>query len=296
MGMFARAGRAAGLILLAPILLAAALLAGSAAAQAPAPKPGFLVLDADTVRAAQSRLLSAETGDIRPGVPGRTELFAVLAAWYPDQQVFLREVEAASGILTDRFGAVGRVVMLANSMVRPMGHPLATTGNFEAAIEAVRAKMNVGEDVLLVYLTSHGGPQVIAGENPPLGTRDLTAAELALVLDQARVPNTVAVISACKSGSFVPLIAAPDRLIITAAAADRNSFGCSDANDWTWFGEAFFDHALRQTRSFPEAFARAAALVGKWEIRDDEIPSRPQMAQGAEVGAALDRLARDAGG
>ena len=293
MSIFARAARAAAPILLA-LLTAAPLPAGPAAAQVP--KPGFLVLDAETVRAGQPRLLAAETADIRPGVPGRTELFAVLAAWYPDQQVFLREVEEAAGVLADRFGAGGRVVTLANSMVRPMAHPLATTGNLEAAIEALRARMNVGEDVLLVYLTSHGGPQVIAGENPPLGTRDLTAAELALVLDQAGVPNTVAVISACKSGSFVPLIAAPDRLVITAAAADRNSFGCSDANDWTWFGQAFFDHALRQTRKLPEAFARAAVLVGEWETRDDEIPSRPQMAHGAEVGDALDRLARDAGG
>lgn len=295
MTLFRSFGRAA-----APVILAlAALLSGPVAAQtnpaAPAPKPGFLVLDADTVRAAQPRLMTAETGNLRPGVPGRTELFAVLAAWYPDQQVFLREVEAAGDILAERFDAGGRVVTLANSMVEPMAHPLATAGNLETAIAALKAKMNP-EDVLLVYLTSHGGRQVIAGENGPLGTRNLTAGELALVLDQADAPNTVAVISACKSGSFVPLIAAPDRLVITAAARDRNSFGCADDNDWTWFGEAFFNHALRETRSFPRAFGKAAALIARWEKRDREIPSRPQMAEGDKIGPALDRLAADAGG
>ncbi len=290
MRTFRRAARAV-------FMAAVVLWAGAAPAGAePAPKPAFRLLDAAAIRAAQPRLMAAETAGIRPGVPGRTELFAVLAAWYPDQRVFLREVNAAGRILAGRFGAGGRVVTLANSMVAPLAHPLATAGNLEAAIEAVRGKMNLGEDVLMVYLTSHGGPWVIAGDNPALGTRDLGARELALVLDQAGVPNTVTVISACRSGSFVPLIAGPDRLVITAAAADRNSFGCSDDNDWTWFGEAFFDTALRHTRSLPGAFARAAAVVGKWERRDHEIPSRPQMAEGGKIGGALARLARDAGG
>jgi hypothetical protein len=108
-------------------------------------------------------------------------------------------------------------------------------------------------------------------------------------------PHTVTVISACRSGSFVPAVRAPDRLIITAAAADRNSFGCSDANDWTWFGKAFFDEALRETRSLPDAFARAARLVTTWEAEIGEVPSDPQIAVGAEVEEALEALARDAG-
>ena len=280
----------------ATALLAGLLLADPAAGQAePTPEPGPRLLDVAAIEAAQSELLAEELRGIRPGVPGRTELFAVLAAWYPHQRVFLREVEAAEQILAERFDARGRVVTLANSDAAPLHHPLATAGSLEAAIGALSAKMNEGEDVLLVYLTSHGGPQVLAGGEGPVDTPALDARKLSLVLDQASVPNTVAVISACKPGSFVPLLAAPDRLVITAAAADRNSFGCSDANDWTWFGEAFFDNALRQTRSLPEAFARAAALVGQWEAQQEQVPSRPQMAQGERITGALQKLARNVG-
>lgn len=280
----------------AALVAASGLWAVSAAAQDRAPEPGIRVVDVAAVEAAQPGLLAGELDGIRPGVPGKTELFAVLAAWYPHQGVFLREVEAAGEILADRFGAGGRIVTLANSDMAPLRHPLATVGGLEAAISALAGKMNAGEDVLMVYLTSHGAPEVLAGGDWPLETPALDGGRLSLVLDQAGVANTVAVISACKSGSFLPLLAGPDRLVITAAAADRNSFGCSDANDWTWFGEAFFDNALRETRSLPNAFARAAALVAAWEEREDEIASRPQMAQGERIAGALERLARDAGG
>ncbi len=33
--------------------------------------------------------------------------------------------------------------------------------------------------------------------------------------------------------------------IITASDASSTSFGCSDESEWTWFGNAFFNHALR---------------------------------------------------
>lgn len=261
----------------------------------PVPKPGFRVLDVEAILAAQPAKLAEAAGALRPGVPGRTELFAVLAAWYPHQRVFLREVEQAGAILAERFGAEGRIVTLANSMTDPLRHPLATPASLSAATRAVAARMDP-EDVLLVYLTSHGLPGAIVAGDWPAGTPDLTAEGLDRILDEAGVANVVVVVSACRSGSFVPAISGPDRLVITAAAADRNSFGCSDANEWTWFGKAFFGEALRRTRSLPDAFARAASLVAEWEARDGEVPSRPQIANGRGIGSALDRLARDAGG
>jgi hypothetical protein len=260
----------------------------------PVPKPDVRALDAGALQGAQPAKLAEAVAGIRPGVPGETELFAVLAAWYPDQRVFLREVEQAGAILADRFDAQGRVVTLVSSLAHPLRHPLATPASLSAATRAVAAKMNP-EDVLMVYLTSHGLHGMLAGGDGALRTPPLTAQALDRILDEAGAPRTVAVISACRSGSFVPAVRAPDRLVITAAAADRNSFGCSDANEWTWFGKAFFDEALRETRSLPHAFARAAALVAEWEGEVDEIPSQPQMAKGAEIGRALEELAQDAG-
>ena len=71
--------------------------------------------------------------------------------------------------------------------------------------------------------------------------------------------HKVVVISACYSGIFIPRLANPDILVITAADADHPSFGCQDKAKWTYFGDAFFNVALRQVNSLKDAFVFARA-------------------------------------
>jgi hypothetical protein len=97
------------------------------------------------------------------------------------------------------------------------------------------------------------------------------------------VRHKVVVISACYSGVFIPRLANPDVLVITAADADHPSFGCEDKARWTYFGDAFFNVALRRTKSLQEAFVVARALVRKRELRERFEPSNPLMAGGANV-------------
>jgi hypothetical protein len=78
-------------------------------------------------------------------------------------------------------------------------------------------------------------------------------------------------VSACYSGGFIKDLHDPHTMVITAARADRTSFGCADENDMTSFGRAFFKDALPQANSFEEAFAKAARLVDEEERRDAEM-------------------------
>jgi hypothetical protein len=87
------------------------------------------------------------------------------------------------------------------------------------------------------------------------------------MLARTGVRHKVVVISACYSGVFIPLLANPDVLVITAADANHSSFGCLDKAKWTYFGDAFFNAALRQARSLKDAFVVARALVRKRELR-----------------------------
>jgi hypothetical protein len=48
------------------------------------------------------------------------------------------------------------------------------------------------------------------------------------------VRHKVVVISACYSGVFIPPLANPNVLVITAADADHPSFGCRDKAKWTF--------------------------------------------------------------
>jgi hypothetical protein len=103
------------------------------------------------------------------------------------------------------------------------------------------------------------------------------------MLGRTGVRHKVVVISACYSGVFIPRLANPDVLVITAADADHPSFGCEDKARWTYFGDAFFNVALRRAKNLKEAFVVARALVRKRELRERFEPSNPLMAGGANV-------------
>ena len=253
----------------------------------------YSALDVETLYYAQPVLMADATKNIRPGTEGKTEVFALVVAYYPHQSVFLREADAVTRIVTEGFGAEGRVVTLANSERDPMRYPMANQRNLRTALDALAARMNNGEDILFVYLVSHGSEEVLSAGYWDAGTPPLSGAELSLLLDQSGLENIVAVIGACKSGSFLPKIQRSDRLIITASAADRNSFGCGEDNEWTYFGEAFFDVALRETTDFNSAFDRAVEIVTSRERAGGHKPSQPQRVIGAKIGRALDALRAD---
>ena len=111
------------------------------------------------------------------------------------------------------------------------------------------------------------------------------------MLDRSGIKNRVVVVSACHSGSFIPALADPTTLLITAAHADRTSFGCADKRQWTYFGDAYFNRALRQERSFLRAFELAKRLIRDWEVKEKLTRSLPQMAGGGALKSRLEALA-----
>ena len=111
----------------------------------------------------------------------------------------------------------------------------------------------------------------------------ITPTRLAAILDRTGVRHKVVVLSACYSGIFIPRLANADTLVITAADRNHPSFGCTDKAKWTYFGDAFFNLALRQSATLKEAFTLARSLVLTWELRSGFEPSQPQMAGGENV-------------
>lgn len=77
---------------------------------------------------------------------------------------------------------------------------------------------------------------------------------------------------------------------MTAARHDRQSFGCSNDSDMTYFGDAYFRQAQPLAASFRDAFDRARTFVHMREMAEGvEAHSEPQIALGDEVAAQLAR-------
>lgn len=100
----------------------------------------------------------------------------------------------------------------------------------------------------LVYLTGHGAPDGLAmsAETPMMFVR---ASRMESMLNGCAQRPTVLVVSACFSGIYArPGITRPERIVMTASAADLTSFGCSNNNRYTFFDQCFLDAWPRNTQ------------------------------------------------
>jgi Peptidase C13 family len=225
---------------------------------------GPLVAVALTIALAPVRADPAKVGVISFGLFG-------------DQGVFKSEATGAAQVVASRFEA-GPVNVHYNS--RKGGG--ATVESLARALQEAARGLDPEKDVLFLILTSHGSPDGLAVKAGRL-EQTLTPPDLASMLGATGVRHKVVVISACYSGVFIPRLANPDVLVITAADSDHPSFGCMDKAKWTYFGDAFFNVALRQPVSLNDAFLNARSLVRKRELRERFEPSNPLMAGGEHV-------------
>ncbi len=254
-----------------------------------------LDLDVEAVGRRQPLLLERALAALE-SIPGDQppRLFFVAFAGYGWEAVFKREALAVRALFDERFGTTGRSLVLVNHRSTVDDTALASPANLDQALQYIGGLMNEDIDTLFLFLTSHGRKNLFAVEMPGFAFDGLTPADLKAMLDRARIRNRVVVVSACHSGSFIPTLADPTTLVIAAAHADRTSFGCEDRREWTYFGDAFFNRALRRERSFERAFRLARQTIGRWEARERLTRSLPQIAGGEALRQRLEEIARTA--
>jgi hypothetical protein len=245
-------------------------------------------LSAAQIREQQRRLDSA-LGQLTPHTPGTPDAFVVTIALDSDP-VFAREAREAARVLATRYGADGRTLTLAGPDGTRDDAPHGSITALVLALDHIGRLMDASEDVLVLYTTSHGADIGLAYHYGDNGFGILSPARLKAALEEAGIRRRVLILSACYSGVFVPVLANPDTAILTAAASTRTSFGCAAENDWTFFGDALINRALRQPVSLDEAARMAGRDVAEWEIKTRVLASLPQVSIGAEAKAWLPRI------
>lgn len=242
---------------------------------------------------AQQALWASKVGALAPQRDGVTDVYGLVFAPYASEDVFKRESTLVTDILSQRFDAQGRVLHLLNHVATTQSHLWATPQNAERAIQALAERMDKDNDVLVVYLTSHGGSDFkLAAYHWPLEVEPLTPQLLRAALDKAGIRNRVIAVSACYSGGWVAPLASDNTLVMTAADATHTSYGCGRLSELTYFGRAMFDEQLRNTHSFEQAFANAVPVIKQREIdagKDDGF-SNPQISVGSGIRPLLQNL------
>jgi hypothetical protein len=233
-------------------------------------------------------------------------LFCGLAGWL---------VAGSSAAETSTFGVTGwRAVLVAGDNAEPVfdnavaaidrwllgqGVPQSAIHRFSAAphepgVQPAALSQILGRiasltpapgEGCLVFVTSHGKED--EGVWLANGHRYLWPVSLAQALGLGcRTAPTVVIVSSCYSGAFARgSMRAPNRIILTAARADRPSFGCQADRVYTVFDECLLA-ALPGAGEWRVAFHRELACVRRNERRIDVLPSHPQ----AFFGSAVQRL------
>jgi hypothetical protein len=188
--------------------------------------------------------------------------------------------------LADRLQSASRyrvVAMIASNLTSAARqYPIADDAAIAALVDT--AAQQAGPDgTVFVDISSHGAPWVLArkvGNGPPTA---LPSRELARLLEPLTGHPTVVVISACYSGSLIRDLRKPERIIITAARADRSSFGCAPGNRHTFFGDAELHAFGQQDRSLHQVFNAIRDDVARMEAESRYQPSEPQVWVGTDV-------------
>jgi hypothetical protein len=166
---------------------------------------------------------------------GDTRWHVVLAAVGNEQKVFDNFVTDFANALKARTDIASMTELHASVDERWPSSGLQT---LERSLTALKPQQNEG---CLIYLTGHGAPEGLAmsADTP---TAFVRPTRMESMLKGCAERTTILVVSACFSGIYLrPGITRPDRIVMTASAADVPSFGCSNNNRYTFFDQCFMD-------------------------------------------------------
>jgi len=205
---------------------------------------------------------------------------AVLVAGDDAQPVFDNAVDALARWLGTGGTAISEVHRLSASRTsRDPGAEPASAERIVQRIASLRPPPGTG---CLVFITSHGQHEQgiwLAYSGEYLQPERLAQA---LSIGCAAVP-TVVIVSGCYSGAFTGgAMRAPNRIILSAARADRPSFGCQADRTYTVFDECLLA-VLPRAPTWRAVYAGSLSCVGSREKRLGALPSQPQAAFGAAV-------------
>ena len=156
-----------------------------------------------------------------------------------------------------------------------------------AVLEGINAAAARGTSGCLLYFTSHGAPTAMVFGEARQMTPDMMAN---VVRASCGTRPTVVIVSACYSGIFINALAAPNRMVLTAASRERTSFGCAADETYPWFDGCVIETLPTASDFLALAAGTRACVVRKETALGATPPSDPQMFVGAEMQMRLPTL------
>ncbi|WP_395007462.1 C13 family peptidase [Undibacterium sp.] len=160
--------------------------------------------------------------------------------------------------------------------------PFAHLGSLTETVKTIADQTKKG-DVVTLMLSTHGFTKLLATQ---IGGRDyahILDYHLATALAPLKDTPTVLIISACYSGSLIPALKNENRIIMTAAAEQKVSYGCQPLAKNTFFIDALFGDKHDGKLSLVEEFELTKKRISARETELKLNPSEPQIFIGEKM-------------
>jgi hypothetical protein len=235
-------------------------------------------------------LLEAQVQEARaqlaPGKPPRI-IYAGFAM-HPDSTAFRGDVQLTEQVMRQADADAVVFRLAAPVYGQPRDWPLATRDNIATVLRAIGESARPEDKVVLLF-TSHGLEELLAVQAESGRIEAIRPRELQQWLGPLRGKPTLLLLSACYSGSFLPMLRGPSRIVLTASSADRQSFGCKPDSRNTFFIEELFSQREVVSRSLVDLVDEARVAIDRRERSLRLLPSQPQADWG---GAAVQSWSR----
>ncbi len=171
-----------------------------------------------------------------------TDFYFLGIAGDGSQNVFLNEIRSIEKIFSQHYDLDSKSILLVNHTDTSSEYPIATKFALTRALSIISKKMDLENDVLFFYMTSHGSKSHTFSLNDTrMKLKGLTTEDLKQALDPSGIKWKAILISSCYSGGHIEKLSDENTLLITSSRADRQSFGCTYDGDMTYFGRALHD-------------------------------------------------------
>ncbi len=212
---------------------------------------------------------------VAPGDVPASRWHAVLIAGDNNSPSFDNGIDALRDKLSAR--GVRDIRILTSDPGRNPSAEVASASNVSSALRNAN-----GAEACLAFITSHGTEAGVVLRQAN-GVVRPSALDNALDAGCGTLP-TVVVVSACHSGVFLtPAMRQPNRVVLTAAAAERVSFGCGAGDRFTYYDQCLLQQFDAASTWGQLAQATRSCVQNLEKSMGIRTPSQPQIFVGSAV-------------
>lgn len=244
----------------------------------------------------QPGLINKQLSHLADNRKNINDIYFIGFAPYAEEDVFMHEATYVRNLFDLQYDTLNRSILLVNNLKSLDIYPIAILKNLESAMNRISSIIDPEEDIVVLYITSHGSQDhrilmnFDAAKRSGLNIEDIDAKTIKHLFEKNNIKWRVILILACFSGGFIDTLKNENTIIITSASIDRASFGCGHHGDFTQFGEAFFKDNLNHSKDLISAFEHTRPQIEALEKKMDFRPSQPQIFIGENIRPILNRL------